>query len=108
MNISEFSKKYGLGQLTVDYYTNLGLLHPTVNENNGYREYGPNTEEEVKLILIADAMGAGPAKEYVEVLKILPKREWQKFVKDRIKEELEKAILCYQQVLTYVNEIMEG
>ena len=56
MKIGEFADYFMESRRNIDYWTNIGLLRPDVNEKNGYREYGDRAIEDMKLILIAKAM----------------------------------------------------
>jgi len=89
MTIKEFSKKYGVSKREIDYWTNLGLLHPEKEPENGYRYYGSKSEEEMKKILIAIAMGnksTAEIKETVGMLGNLPKKYWDSIVLEAIRE----------------------
>lgn len=109
MRISEFSKKYGVDKRTIDYWTNCGLLHPQVNKTNGYREYGPEAEKEIKLLLIAKAMGIGSIEETVESLnypltsKILVKN----YVMYRLEAKKRIEMTRFNNAIQYAKELFE-
>lgn len=107
MKINEFAEKYGLDKRQVDYYTNLGLIHPDGKQTNGYREYGPQAEEEAKLILIIDAMEVRPVDAYVKVLTYLPKKEWKSFVIDKIRQNMERVTEHYRKAIQYATDLSE-
>ncbi|WP_408007831.1 MerR family transcriptional regulator [Pseudalkalibacillus sp. A8] len=47
--IGELAKKTGLSKRTIDYYTNLGILHPLRSESN-YRLYPEETITQIELV----------------------------------------------------------
>ena len=101
MRIAEFAKKYEVDRRSIDYWTNIGLLHPDdmVGKGRGYRIYGEKAEEEIKRILIARAMGASPLEEYVDMLNHLPKELWRTFVVKQIENEIDRVTKDYKQAL---------
>ena len=105
MTIKEFAEKYKIDKRSIDYWTNIGLLHPDQNESNGYRQYGENAEEEIKLILIAKAMNIGSIEDTVELVKNTPKIFVDQIVIQRIKIEMEKAVELYKTALQFAEAI---
>ena len=109
MKIAEFADKYGVDRRSIDYWTNIGLLHPDgTSEGNGYRVYGEKAEEEIKKILIAKAMGGSPLEEYVDLLDHLPADLWEKIVVDGIEKEIQRITSSYRLALKWAEEIKES
>lgn len=82
MLIKEFCEKFGVSRRNIDYWTNLGLLHPVVNEN-GYRDYGEQAEAEIGYIFIASMMNRpGSLKETVNDIRGYDERQWRKCIHD--------------------------
>ena len=109
MKINEFAEKYGVDKRSIDYWTNLGLLHPDgTSDGNGYRIYGTEAEKEIKKILIVKAMGVdSKLKEYVDLLSYLPKELWKLVVFDTIDNEIQRTTQSYLQAKKFAKEIME-
>lgn len=109
MRISEFSKKYGVDKRTIDYWTNCGFLHHQVNKTNGYREYGPEAEKEIKLLLIAKAMDIGSIEETVESLNYQPmyKGLFKKYVIHRLEEKKRIEMERFNDAIQYAKELLE-
>ena len=106
MKINEFAEKYGVDRRSIDYWTNIGLLHPDgTSEGNGYRIYGPTAEMEIKKILIAKAMGGSPLEEYVDMLDHLPKQLWNKIVVEGIEKEIQRVTNSYRLAMAWAKEI---
>lgn len=106
MRIDEFSKKYGVTKREVDYWTNLGYLHPET-ENNGYRDYNQTTEEEVKRIVILKAMGYKIDKEHIDYFMAIPHRLYYDLVFKYIEMERDKATLMYDRAMDYAHEFLK-
>ncbi len=109
MRISEFSKKYGVDKRTIDYWTNCGFLHPQVNKTNGYREYGPEAEKEIKLLLIAKAMDIGSIEETVEALNhpLISKKLFKTYVMHRLEEKKRIEMTRFNDAIQYAKELSE-
>lgn len=56
MNISQFSKKYGLSLDTLRFYEKCKILIPD-RSTNGYRNYQDIHEQKIKLIICLKSMG---------------------------------------------------
>lgn len=105
MKISEFCKKYNVDRRSVQYWTEIGLLHSEICGRNNYNDYGSKAEEEIKLILIAKAMGGTPLEDYVDMLNHLPNNVWDTLVIPKIKEEMNRVTSSYKQAIQYTLEI---
>lgn len=77
MTIVEFAKVYGVSRREIDYWTNINLLHPVIRAN-GYRDYGKQAEDEVKIILVATMLDyPGSLKSKYDKLMNLDERQWK-------------------------------
>ena len=109
MKITDLAGKYGVDRRSIDYWTNIGLLHPDgVSKGNGYRVYGDKAEEEIKKILIAKAMGGSPLEEYVDLLDHLPSNLWERVVIAQIESEIQRVTLSYRLALKWAKEMSES
>ena len=109
MKIAEFAEKYGVDRRSIDYWTNIGLLHPDgMSEGNGYRVYGEKAEGEIKKILIAKAMGGNPIEEYVDLLDHLPANLWERVVMAGIENEIQRITSSYRLALKWAEEMKES
>ena len=50
ITVSKLAKRFGLSRTTLLYYDRIGLLHPTARSNSGYRLYGEDDVERLRLI----------------------------------------------------------
>ncbi len=57
MNISEMEKYTGLAKQNIRFYEKKGLLHPSRNKENGYREYEQNDLLVIKEIILYRKLG---------------------------------------------------
>lgn len=57
MRISELERQTGLGRHTLRFYEQQGLLSGVSRLSNGYRNYPPETVEQVRFIRDAQSMG---------------------------------------------------
>lgn len=57
MNVTELARRAGTTADTVRHYTDLGLLRPTRNPRNRYREYGREDRQRLDFILQARGLG---------------------------------------------------
>ena len=110
MNITKFAEKYGVTKRDIEYWTELGLLHPTdgekMSKNGKWREYNDNNDSEIKKILIAKTIANGSSlKKYVKLLDALPKELWNIVVIDQINKKIEEATRQYSMVLSYAKEL---
>ena len=57
MKVNEIATKVGVTGDTVRYYTRIGLLHPTKNEDNGYKNYGISDQKRLVFIVKSRHLG---------------------------------------------------
>ncbi len=101
MRIKELAEKYGVTKRKIEYWTDLGLIWH-YQEDNGYREYYGDGEEDVKKCCILMAMGVKDTemKNYMEMLNCLPKAEWDVII-NRIRDNLSKIEKNYRDAINY-------
>lgn len=93
MRIGELSRKYGIPKRSIDYWTRIGLIHTDTDPKNGIRIYGPEAEEELQRVIIADVMGWPLNPESLKAVQyIMPKQGWKEWVLAKIRYEEEKAM----------------
>ena len=101
MFIGEFAKKYGVDRRSVDYWTNLGLIHADYDKNGIYRGYGDLAEREIKEVLVAKAMNHGSLEECTELVRHIPKGMVDDIIIKRIREEMDQVMERYKRALEY-------
>ena len=69
LRLSAVAKAAELPVRTVRFYADTGLLSPSSRGDNGYRFFGPDAIERVRLLRRASALGV-PLSEIGEVLKV--------------------------------------
>ena len=57
MKVSELAKQYNTTADTVRHYTRIGLLKPTINPFNGYKQYQDKEQSRLAFILAARQLG---------------------------------------------------
>ncbi len=57
MRIGEIAKTVGVTPDTIRYYEHEGLLPPAPRTTSGYRDYGPETVDDLQFIKKAQALG---------------------------------------------------
>jgi len=57
MRVNELAKKAGVTSDTVRYYTRIGLLTPTKNTENGYKNYNSADEKRLQFIIKSRHLG---------------------------------------------------
>lgn len=109
MTIKKLAEKYGTDTRSIDYWSNLGVVHFT-QKPNGYREYGPEAEEDMKKIMIVRAMNImnGEFKKYLELIDHLPKDLFDTLIIDRIKEEMKKMTKSYKDAIAFAEELRKN
>lgn len=105
MKINEFAKKYGVPKRSVDYWTNIGILHPECEEKNKYRHYNEQTEEEIKRVLILQAMNLPINSETMRYLENVPKEMFRKWILEQIRQEQQRVSELYDLAYEYAVEI---
>lgn len=107
MRINELAKKYDVEKRTLDYWTVRGFIRCT-EQANGYRDYNHDSEEDLKKILIIEAMGGRPIDDYLKLIDSIPTE-----IKDSVKELLFNKILTekervnkkFEEAIGYLSEL---
>lgn len=105
MRIQEFAEKYGVSKRSVDYWTNIGVLHTEDREPNKYRNYGEKAEEEIKEILVLEAMNLPVNSETIRFLRAIPRNQVRKLVLNEIDKQKAKMIEKFDTAWEYAVEI---
>ena len=108
--IADFCKKYGVNRRSVDYWTNIGILHPKVNSSNHYRDYSVEAEREMKDILTVQVLNKGRvSKKLVDELEDrLDKERQTAQLRGRVQENYHADQKRYGIVMDYLNERIGG
>ena len=106
MKIDEFAKKVGERKRNIDYWTTLGLLHPTINESNGYRDYGDEAEREIKELLILKCAGMKLDTDHMQLIALAKKEPAVKeMLRGFIEGERARVAKKYCEALAYLQEV---
>ena len=103
MRVKDLAKKYGVTARSVQYWTDLGLLTVDGTEPNGFRQYGEQAEEELKLILICEAAGLKVDAEHVRFVELMPKDMMESLI-GMIENERKKATQHFDQAIRFARE----
>ncbi len=89
MTVSVLAKQSGATPHAVRYYTRMGLLSPTRNPENGYRQYKPSEVKWLRFIRQAKALG------YTlhEIQEIMQDRDQSSSPCHKVREMLERRIV---------------
>ena len=109
MTIKKLAVKYGTDTRSIDYWSNLGLVHFT-QESNGYRDYGPEAEEDMKKIMIVRAMNVknGEFTKYYKLIDQLSDPIFGALVIDKIEDEMKKKIESYKEAIKFAKELCKN
>lgn len=109
MKIAQLSKKYGLERRAIDYYTSLGLIPYTKEENSNYRIYGESAEIAIKKIIILREVGfsAKKIKEALNNPSYFTSSMWNEHI-HTLKLEKEKMIRQYNDMIHYAEELRDS
>lgn len=107
MRIKEFADKYGVTTREVDYWVLLHLIRCEVSEDNSYRNFGPEAEEDVKQVIIAKAMGLPLNTSNIRKLEDLTDGFWSNMIMDQIVKEETAAMKLYEMAKDFVRQKKE-
>lgn len=105
VRIKEFTEKYGVERREVDYWTNLGLIRYSVDEQNSYRNYTKESEEDIKRIIVIKAMGIALNRGNIELLGLIADTDLYDVIVGRIRSERERVLRLYDSALSYIAEM---
>lgn len=106
MNINKFAEKHNVGRNEIDYWTCIGLLHPDINDRNGYRDYGDRAESEIGLILVASALDNGPIKETVNKLNGMNSTRWRNEVISKLHKKSVNSSSRFSEAIERARDIL--
>jgi len=107
MNISQFSKKYGLSLDTLRFYEKCGVLVPD-RLTNGYRNYQNIHEQKVKLIIGLKSVGftLEEIKQLIE-LETKPPSEECNIISNQLIDKKIEVISQQIKLLEYGKDILQ-
>jgi len=103
MIVNEIAKSAGVNANVVRYYSQIGLLNPTRNPANGYREYTPQDVIRVSFIRKAKWLGFT----LKDVKTILEKADSGKSPCGEVRQIITERLRENQQRLEHLNEMQE-
>ncbi len=103
MIASEVAKSTGVNANVVRYYTRIGLLNPTRNPDNGYREYSPQDVKRVRFIRKAKWLGFT----LNDIKIILEESDSGKSPCGEVRRIISERILENEQRLQHLHEIQK-
>jgi len=100
MTVTELAKQSGTTPHAVRYYSRMGLLSPSRNPDNGYRQYKPSEVSWLRFIRQAKALG------YTlhEIQEIMQDRDGGQSPCPRVREILQRRIVENRH---YLQELLE-
>lgn len=112
MRIAELERKYqqyGLDKRTIDYYSQLGLIPCSREDNQKYRVYGEEAEAVLKKIIILRDTGlsAKKIKEALENPSYFSTAMWNKHIDD-LKKKLEELKKHYEDMIQYAEDMRDS
>lgn len=107
LKIGELSKQTGVAVGTLRYYSDLGLLHPSLRGDNGYRYYSQEASSQVEFIKKAQTLGF-TLEEIKRLLDIRDRGEKPcNLVQSLLNEKIEQLALQIQQMTLFKAELEE-
>lgn len=115
MQVKDLAKHVGVKPHVVRYYTQIGLLSPTRDPNNRYRDYAPNdvyrlrfirrakwlgfTLKDVKTILSDADAGRSPCSEVRELVKVRAQENHRRLEElQRLQARVEDAVALWESL----------
>lgn len=109
MRIAQLSQKYGLEKRAIDYYTSLGLIPYTKEENSNYRVYGEAAEIAIKKIIILREVGfsAKKIKEALSNPSYFTDSMWNEHI-HTLEHEKERVLKYYDDMIHYAKDMRDS
>lgn len=104
MYINEFAEKFYVTKREVQYWIDLGLIHPKKNENNNYQMFDDENEMEIKRVIIMKAAGFELDLAHLGFFKMIPEDMWEDMVIDKIMDARFRASRFYDEALRFARE----
>jgi DNA-binding transcriptional MerR regulator len=107
LKIGELAKQTGVTVGTLRYYSDLGLLHPSLRGDNGYRYYSQDASSQVEFIKKAQALGF-TLEEIKRFLDVRDRGEKPcSLVKSLLNEKIEQLEIQIKQMTLFKAELEE-
>jgi DNA-binding transcriptional MerR regulator len=105
--IGELAKQTGVAVGTLRYYSDLGLLHPSLRGDNGYRYYNQDASSQVEFIKKAQTLGFS-LEEIKRFLDVRDRGEKPcNLVKRLLNEKIEQLEIQIKQMTLFKAELEE-
>lgn len=105
LKIGELAKQTGVTVGTLRYYSDLGLLHPSLRGDNGYRYYGQDASSQVEFIKKAQTLGF-TLEEIKRFLDVRDRGELPcTLVKSLLNEKIEQLEIQIKQMTLFKAEL---
>lgn len=99
MRVSELAKKLETTADTVRYYTRLGLLTPSKNTTNGYKEYDHRDAKRLRFILSARQLGFS-VEDIQQIISVADQGKTPcPLVRELIQQRLDQTCARYEEML---------
>ncbi|AFZ34262.1 transcriptional regulator, MerR family [Stanieria cyanosphaera PCC 7437] len=107
LKIGELAKQTGIAVGTLRYYSDLGLLLPSLRGDNGYRYYSQDASSQVKFIKKAQALGF-TLEEIKQFLDVRDRGEQPcSLVKSLLNQKIEQLEIQIKQMTLFKAELEE-
>ncbi|GAB4537677.1 MAG: helix-turn-helix domain-containing protein [Pleurocapsa sp.] len=107
LKIGELSKKTGVTVGTLRYYSDLGLLRPSLRGDNGYRYYSQDASSQVEFIKKAQTLGF-TLEEIKRFLDVRDRGEQPcSLVKSLLNDKIEQLEIQIKQMTLFKAELEE-
>jgi len=103
LTVSVLSKKSGTTPHAVRYYTRMGLLSPTRNPENGYRQYKPSEVSWLRFIRQAKSLGFT----LHEIQEIMQDRDEGRSPCPRVRDKLKHRLVENQLHLQELQDLQD-
>jgi DNA-binding transcriptional MerR regulator len=107
LKIGELAKQTGVKVGTLRYYSDLGLLHPSLRGDNGYRYYSQDASSQVEFIKKAQTLGF-TLEEIKRFLDVRDRGEKPcSLVKSLLNEKIKQLEIQIKQMTLFKTELEE-
>ena len=107
LKIGELAKQTGLSVGTLRYYSDLGVLHPVLRGDNGYRYYSLDASQQVEFIKKAQTLGF-TLEEIKQILDVRDRGEKPcSLVQSLLDKKIEQLEIQIKQMTLFKTELEE-
>ena len=107
LKIGELAKQTGLSVGTLRYYSDLGVLHPVLRGDNGYRYYSLDASQQVEFIKKAQTLGF-TLEEIKQILDVRDRGEKPcSLVQSLLDKKIEQLEIQIKQMTLFKAELEE-